>query len=301
MYMLFLFIVITILCVIIFLSNKKEEVDKINLEEKVNSSNDTLSDYGKVKTTNLSTRIIKTTNEPIRNVSCSHNMNCDRYLFSAKFTKTGRIRTNKQVVIFEGEDIYNKIKEMGYEEPIQILSTGWDKPSEAQITYLRNVGLLNQKLGICSIDASCLLSTYETGIGIGPRGLYQYATNHRIVTSFYAPEHYLYENIWNSLEGEEKIVFFLFCIYRDKMNCEESNLDCFSKKIYLYDIATGLKADERFIKSMEKYEAKSLMMFGERETKNADGFVVYASGGSKNSIAYKTAIIALKEKGLITK
>lgn len=270
------------------------------LQSSTSDSTAILSEHGKAKQAVLPTSVTGKSNEPVKKTGHpSHNMNCERYVFSAKFTQTGRIRSKKEVIIFEGDDVSESIKKMGYEEPINIISTGWDKPSEAQISYLRNVKLLNQETGLCSVDASCLLSSYETGIGVAPQGLYQYATKHRIVTSYYAPENYLYENIWSSLDGCEKIAFFIFCIYRDRMLYKDANLDRFPQKNSIYESACELEKDDRFIKSMEKYAATDLMVFG--ESKTVGGTVYYVCGGSKNTIAYKAALVALKEKGLIPK
>ena len=291
--------IIVIIC-IINKSNKENTETSYAQRDYQNQYNPTpkLSGHGKAKQAVLPTSITGKTNEPVKKAGHpSHNMNCERYVFSAKFSQTGRMRTNKEVIIFEGDDVFDMIRKMGYEEPITIISTEWNKPSDAQVSYLKNVGLLNQSTGLCSIDASCLLSSYETGIGIAPQGLYQYATKHKIVTSYYAPEDYLYENIWSSLDEEDKIAFFLFCIYRDRMIYIDANLDAFSQKSCIYEIASSLKTDEKFTKSMEKYDATSLMTFG--ESKIVGGTVYYTAGGSKNTIAYKTALAALKEKGLI--
>lgn len=56
--------------------------------------------------------------------------------------------------------------------------------------------------------------------------------------------------------------------------------------------------DEKFVKSMEKYDANGIMTFGESKTIGSTCY--FTSGGSKNTIAYKSSIEMLKEKGLIS-
>lgn len=225
--------ILLLFCIIIliyYFLTKRSKDDLINI--KLKPSNNKLSDCNKEKEAVLPTRITNKKHAVIKGKwSDLDNMNCRKYVFSAKFSQTKRIRTKQQVMIFDGDDFNDVIKKMGFEEPITITSTDWSKPTIAQINYLRDKGLLNQPTGLCSIDVSCILSTYETGIGIAPYDLYQYATNHRIVTSFYAPEDYLYENIWSSISGKDRVAFFYFVYIEIRYTILVQTLIALQKKI----------------------------------------------------------------------
>lgn len=69
------------------------------------------SSLSKEKEVVLPVRITGKKNELIKRTdSNTNNMNCDRFLFSGKYSQTGRIRTKQKVIIFKGDDLYEEIK-----------------------------------------------------------------------------------------------------------------------------------------------------------------------------------------------
>ena len=63
-----------------------------------------------------------------------------------------------------------------------------------------------------------------------------------------------------------------------------------------YAFADENEANERFIKSMDKYNGQDLRHFGEINL----GDNMYTTGASKDTIAYKAALEFLKTKGMIS-
>lgn len=231
----------------------------------------------------------------IKSSSSNDNMNCDLYNFSGKFSETKRMRKNHTIHIFENENVKDAIIRLGYEEPIEFEKIDFKRPSEAQADYLYDLAHGVVPDNVSFDDASALISRYVEHDRIANPHLFRYATEMHIPVSYYCGKKQLYNLIFGGLELRDQIAFFVFCVYRDAYDSRGShqiaNLNNSPYKHFFYEFANCNKDNSSFIKSMHKYAGQELRFFGEH---TFNGYVT--TGGSKNTIAYKTAKEFLKTR-----
>lgn len=228
-------------------------------------------------------------------------LNYQTYSFSAKFIQTNRMRTNKIIDLFDDCDIETEIRKLGYTDPINYEVIAPEAASEAQLEYLNDLidetscDLRIPKEKLCWLDASYIIDYIKDGGHIPSIDIINYATELHIKLSYCAPDWIIYTKIFESLTSiEDKIAFFIFCVYRDqyKPDCENPNKS--AHKELFYSFAELYKSDTSFLKSFTQYYAYKdgirLVHFGENQ------LIKYnIHGGSKRTMAYKTAITYLAD------
>lgn len=208
------------------------------------------------------------------------NMNYKLYECHATYAPTKRKRT---IIIeaFEDADIKMQLNEKAFLEPYEIERIPFSPPTDAQINA---IGIVDTSR-LCTYDVSALLSKqYEHDSTPNPQ-LLQYATEMKIKLSYCIGKSSLYNLVFKSLELKDKIAFFVFCVYRWSTDDRYGNLNSSSHKDLFYQFSDLCINDDRFIKSLNKYEGKDLKFFGKLTIGDT---IVY--GGSTQTIAYKTAI-----------
>lgn len=224
----------------------------------------------------------------IKPTSSKDNMNCDLYVFSGKFSETKRMRKNHTIHAFGNEFVKDAIINLGYEEPIEFEKIDFREPTEAQASYLYDLANGIVPSNVSLDDASALIDRYVEHDSVANPHLFKYATEMHIPVSYYCGKKLLYNLIFSGLELRDQIAFFIFQVYRDSYDAhgshEIANLNNSPYKSLFYDFADQYLDDESFIKSMQKYSGKDLRFFGNRSF-----YGHQRTGGSKNTIAYKTA------------
>lgn len=228
----------------------------------------------------------------IKSTSDKDNMNCTMYIFSGKYSETNRIRKNKTAYVFNGEKPMDVIVGMGYSDPIEYDQSDFSTPTKAQMDYLYDLSHGQIPKNVSFDDASALIGRYVEGDNKVPNPqLFHFAEQMHIPVSFYCGKKRLYNLIFTGLEGQDKIAFFIFQVYRDYYNEHDvANMNDSPRKHLFYEFAKLKMNDESFMKSLNKYSGESLRIFG---THTYNGVTV--SGGSKNTIAYKEALAFLKQ------
>ena len=144
-------------------------------------------------------------------------------------------------------------------------------------------------------DVSALLSNHQNeDIRRPTTKIINFAVSRGLYFSTLLNEKSLYNFIFNHFDIEDKIAFFCFSIYQYCNKDHSKTLDTTANKALFYKFASENLSNEKFITSMQKYEGKDLLVFGEYED---NGWL--KSGGSKNTIAYKTAHKFLKQHNLL--
>ena len=185
-------------------------------------------------------------------------------------------------------------KNNGLIEPFEVEITTLTEPSEAQLNYAKKVNI-NIAHGCCMKDVSALLTNYENNDFKKPaKRIINYATSKGLYFSTLLNEQSLYNFIFASLPLEDKIAFFCFSIYQHCNKDHTKTLDTSSNRSLFYQFASINISNDKFITSMQKYDGENLIIFGEYED---NGYSMV--GGSKNTIAYKTAYQFLKEHNLL--
>ena len=229
------------------------------------------------------------------------NLNYSDYVFSGKFTQTGKMRTKRSIRVFSGEDVLSRIMDLGYEDPISYSRLTPTSPSNSQMDYLSDLAMERDEVvpsALSSTDASALISRYVDRDSIPNPELFQYADEMHISVSYYTGKRMLYDTVFAQLDSFTRTAFFIFCVCRDVDHCMTGNLnDCPYKELF-YSFSESVKEDTKFQKSLnDNYSGSDLRFFGSRYFKEL-GYSL--SGGSKRTYAYKHARDFLIENRLIS-
>jgi hypothetical protein len=215
-----------------------------------------------------------------------------KYSIKAYYTPTKRFRTVIQVGSNE-EICYDNMRKEGYTEPFEAIEI-FDDPTEAQLNYAANLGI-KVPADATKQDVSAMLDFRGNNDTVPNPRLLSFAYEQGLYVSKYIGEETLYDFLFEALDLPTKITFFIFSIYEHSIKTHTYNLNEHPFRLTFNDFSTLYVADDRFIKSMNRYRGSQLRYFGETNL----GDYEYHFGGSKDTIAYKAAYGFLKSKGLL--
>lgn len=206
------------------------------------------------------------------------------YSVAGKHKDTGRKRTIN-ISAISLEQCKEKAADEGILEPYEITEYPPSLPSERQLAYAKDLGIKIPENATFK-DISALLDRKQQVDNLDPQqGLIDYANAREFEFSKYIGKKALYNLIFYKLSGKDKIAFFIFCVYRWLSDDRESNLDTHKYKDKFYELADKLTNDDKFVKSMNRYEGEEIRFFGALTSTNGE----ISFGGSTETIAYKTA------------
>lgn len=214
------------------------------------------------------------------------NMNYKLYHCKGLYLKTKRKRSIK-IEAFDENDAMAQLRQAGFVEPFEIERASFPEITDAQKEALGNIYLGD----VCQYDASEILGRQYSNDSVPNPELISYATECGMKFSYYIGKKALYDRIFRTLEPKDKIAFFVFCVYRFTTDDRRGNLNTHPYRDLFYTFAEENMANESFIKSMNKYSGEKLRYFGPL---TINGITSY-DGGSKDTIAYKTAKAFLKQ------
>ena len=245
--------------------------------------------------------------EPIiKSSSTTDNLNYDLYSFSAKYIETQRMHKNKEIEILITENPVETIISRGYQEPISYEKIPFEEPTDSQKQYYYDLTKSELPLNASKLDATALISRYssngdnfyEKDLQSPNPDLVSYATEMGIKFSYYIGKKHLYELIFRTLNLTDKIAFYAFCVFRDKMRDKfniSANLNKSSHYSLFYEFANLQLNNDSFIKSLDRIQGHTLRYFGDYTC--PDGVVL--TGASKNTIAYTTTMNYLRSKNIV--
>lgn len=220
-------------------------------------------------------------------------MNYSLFKIKGKHIETNRIRTLKIEAITEADAVI-EAKNSGLQTITSIEIIPFPPPTERQIEYAHSLDVEIPE-NASQQDVSALISRSVEKDGTPNEGLVEFATNKKIFFSKYIGKTALYNKVFQQLDKTDRIAFFIFSIYRYVSDDRHANLDTHPNKNDFYEFAYSINEDEKFLKSLNKYDGASLKYFGEFTT--PDGWT--HTGGSVNTIAFKTAREFLINNNLI--
>lgn len=283
-------------------SNKKNEKEcneralKIMYEEEEKSNiRHSYISHSTFKRTDVSETVRNSfSNNLIIGKNGNNNMNCKMYIFSAKYIATGRMHKNHIIYVFGNQSIREEIISKGYEEPIEYEERDFSTPSDAQISYMQDLGLNNQPTKLCSEDATGILTKHLENDEYADRSMYRFTEEMHIPMSYYMPTRRLYNTVFNMLQPRDKRAYFAFSVFRLNKKENNANMNESPHRAIFYEFADFIENDDSFIKSLEKIEGSRLLFMGTR-TRNGETY----NGLNKTSIAYKKTYEFLHSKSLI--
>jgi len=216
----------------------------------------------------------------------------NNYKIKGTNSNTGRKKT-LSIKAFSNEECLELASNEGLVEPFEISLEESLPPTEAQLSYAKYLKI-NIPKNITKEEISFLIDRvkYKDKSEPNPE-LIEYAESMNIEFSNYVGKKQLYDIIWDSLYGLDKIEFFIFCVYRWISDDRHGNLLTHKCKDKFNCFAKILIDDKSFINSLAKSydEGKSIRFFGTLYV----GKNQY-TGGSTITQAYKTVVKFLKKE-----
>lgn len=205
-------------------------------------------------------------------------------------SKSGRYRTLHLTGATRDDAVLDALI-LGLIEPLEIEEIAPDPATEAQLNYAKDLGLSiphnPTKIDMISILKKKLEFDSDAG-----KDLKDYANYCKLFFSEYIGKKELYNLIFWSLQGDDKIAFFIFSVYRWVTDDRRGNLAIHPYRSLFYEFAAIRSNDVRFLNSMNAYSGEDIRFFG--KVVLPDGNVTY--GGSTNTIAYKESCSFIGER-----
>lgn len=203
------------------------------------------------------------------------------YRVHAKYIKTDHFRT-LQISAKSLKHCEALASEQGFLPPLEISELPPKLPTENQLEYAKKLNI-TMLPDMTFNELSDLITRKAEDGGDTPQvGLAEFAVSHNMHFSRYIGKNTLYDLIFSTLQGAEKIAFFIFSIYRWLSDDRDANLDTHVYKNTFYEFANTLISNEKFNKSMNRYRGSDIKFFGTL-TVNDQQYI----GGSTDTIAYK--------------
>lgn len=183
---------------------------------------------------------------------------------------------------------------------VKLLNTVDNGPATAkQLDYIHSLGITVPENATRS-DAKAITDRYLDEDIQAPQSLIDYARAHEILCSSYIGYKYIHNLMFDNLSLTDLSSFFCYCVYQDLM-CEiHENLDSHIHSKVFYDFAEQYQKDFYFTSSLQEYYGDDLLTFGKNTINFPDGSTRTLYGGSKQTLAYKTAYDYLKNNPLMT-
>jgi hypothetical protein len=275
---------------------QKEETAK---SSHINTKNSNRINYKNTEKTNVF--LPKTKAEYIDN-----NMNYDEYVFSAKNPETGLIHQLEKITVMDGENPKSCIKNLGYEEPIVFRKLDFPAANDSQkMKYLRLANTTLPK-NASYPDAEALIVRLENDITVSGKDLnsphpqlVEYATEMGIQFSYFIGKKHLYELIFNSLDWEDQIFFYIFSVYKNLMQKRGVEINrnpnkCEHRDAFYEFVRLVADTDSDFENIIFSTPGHELRFFGRLEF---DGKAFY--GADTQNAAYEKTVNFLRENSFI--
>lgn len=180
------------------------------------------------------------------------------------------------------EEVIHLLKVLGYLEPYQITELAPKPPTQKQIDYAKDLKITIPSDASGS-DVSALISSKLEGDTRAQIDLIMYAQEKGLKIAKYIGAKALYDSLYDHLNLNDKIAFFVFSVYRQLSGDTSNNINKHAHKDAIYSYAVELKKNEKVLKSILGYSGRDLIHFGKVLYKDN----LEMSGGSINTYAYK--------------
>lgn len=176
------------------------------------------------------------------------NMNCDLYEGRARFAETNRMR-KVELCVFPDEDVNQALTEAGYLlEGAEVARVSFPRPTDAQIATMKSH---NDPIpeNVSKEDISALMDRIINGDKEpAPQYLFDFAEQYRIVASRFTGFRYMHLTIWNNLDENQCLGFFLLCVRKYKYG--KWDPEKFNEYCEMYD---SLMSDSSFSNSFNNF------------------------------------------------
>ncbi len=199
----------------------------------------------------------------------------------AKYKDTDRFRS-VQILAKSLEHCEVLASEQGFLPPYEISELPSKLPTENQLEYAKKLQITVLPNMTFNELSDLITREAEDGGDTPQIEIAEFAVNHNMHFSRYIGKNTLYNLIFNTLQGTDKIAFFIFCVYRWLSDDREANLDTHKYKNRFYEFSNTLVSNDKFVKSMNRYRGSDIKFFGTL-TVNDQQYI----GGSTDTIAYK--------------
>ena len=207
----------------------------------------------------------------------------------AVYSKSNKTR-KRQIVAKDKESAIEKMRVEGYIDPFEVIEY-IEPPTENQLEYAKALKI-SVPPDASKADVSALIDRAKFDYSDPNPELVEYANEIGLIFSDYIGKKGLYNTIFDNLYQEDRMAFFIFCVYRWLSDDRKGNLNKHTHRDLFYEFASHQMQNDKFRISVNEYRGEDIRFFG--KIKYSDGREVY--GGDTNTIAYKTCANFLKER-----
>lgn len=209
----------------------------------------------------------KSKNESLSNASFPTNfyknqITCKIYSVKGKNPSTNRIKT-VQIIVEANEALENIMQKSGLLPPLEINEIPAEKPTERQINYAKNIGLILPS-DATKKDVSIFLTRYEDEKPITappiPNKILHSIINKGIYVPAYAGMDEIHNIYFHNIELTERIAYFgmkVYCNLKRKRCCLLEDEEEEYRKLF-YEFAKKYENNNEFLKSLAYYSGDDL-------------------------------------------
>lgn len=188
---------------------------------------------------------------------------CDRYRVKGKYPGTGRMRTT-EIIAWDQASDEEILKMAGFVEPYEIERIGLDRPTERQVAYARDLGILvpsDASKDDVSILISRALEHYPIRQNKAPKKILEILIKKMgVYIPTYAGEREM--NFWYLITlktAEERYAYFAMKVYAQNTgkNYRFIHEATAAEQEKFYAFARKYKDDKSFVQSYERYNQLS--------------------------------------------
>ncbi len=170
--------------------------------------------------------------------------------------------------------------------------------TKQELKYAKKMGIeLPEE--ITNGDAKAIIANYLDDDVVASEGIQRYAEQKGMNFSKYIGQKALYTQLYDNLELDDKIIFFIFTIYNFYSGDEDTNL--LEHKYYkkFEELKDELIKDGLFLTSIEEdYIGEDLVVFGTAK-REVNGKMKTIYGGPNGTRGHNTVLQRLKSEGII--
>lgn len=217
------------------------------------------------------------------------------YKVKGKYPPTKRFRT-ATVVVWNEDDLPEKIRELGLVDPLEISLIPEEDPSERQIEYALSLGI-DKPERYSKFDLSAIISRHESRDFSPPSDdLMAFAKSRNMVFSTHIGKKALYNLVYSTLNDRDKLAFYAMSIYRSVTDDRDGNLDTHKYNNVFLEFADYIENNSKVKNKIVEANGERIRFFG--SFKGTDGNTY--RGSSTQSNEYKVTFDFLSRRLGIT-
>ena len=173
----------------------------------------------------------------------------------AVYSKSNKTR-KRQIVAKDKESAIEKMRVEGYIDPFEVIEY-IEPPTENQLEYAKALKI-SVPPDASKADVSALIDRAKFDYSDPNPELVEYANEIGLIFSDYIGKKGLYNTIFDNLYQEDRMAFFIFCVYRWLSDDRKGNLNKHTHRDLFYEFASHQMQNDKFRISVNEYRGEDI-------------------------------------------